>query len=391
LLKLSVLPSRCLQVVTGLVLLLSYVDVSAQKDYQANPHVGFGLDTVGGEYILRYKFRDQYDRFQEFILRFPVAQTREMIQRFGIPKWMFERYLETPEEIKRRERILQEGLFMEEGDYLKVDKSAVVEYYAPVFCRPIAEQIAGVLYDYGRDTYTERINMAMKFVQDIPYGIPEFDDKDWHYGGIFTPPEVLLHMYGDCDSKAILFAGILIYLLDAGDVIFLNQPDHILTAIRCKPQRGQTYIRFGDDTYVLAETAGPARVNFGQKGLFYRGQYKAERLVVSRKEILPLKENKAPKLLTPDAVLDDFADSFVIRNISSKEASFRISKDRENWKTFSLPAGEYGAYRLNTTNAGYLSIAAGQKGDQVYRITPGKEYFLDWNRKRLLWEIYTNK
>lgn len=380
-----------MQILSGLVFFLLCFNLRAQKDYQANPHVGFSLDTVGEEYILRYKFRDQFDRFQEFILRYPLAQTREMIERFGIPKWMFERYLETPEEIKRRKRVLEEGLFMEEGDFLKVDKSGVVEYYAPVFCRPIAEQIAGVLYDYGRDTYAERISMAMKFVQDIPYGIPEFDDKDWHYGGILTPPEVLLHMYGDCDSKAILFAGILIYLLDAADVIFLNQPDHILTAIRSKPQRGQTYVRLGDDTFVLAETAGPARVKFGEKGLFYRGQYKAERLVVSRKDVLSLKENKSPKLLTPDAVLDDFADSFVIRNISSKEASFRISRDRVNWKSFSLPAGEYGAYRLNTTNAGYLSIPAGQEGDQVFRITPGKEYFLDWNRKRLLWEIYTNR
>ena len=253
-----------------------------------NGHVSISRREVFGNWIIDYSFKDHKNEMQDFTLVYPVERTRELIKGFGVPESLFEPYEVRPEVIEERERILKEGLFQKRGETLVVDLSATVDSYSEL-CRPIAEQIVEALDTYGTDSPRERIEIAMKFVQDIPYGIPESQFPGWHRGGLFTPPEVLIEMYGDCDSKSVLFAGILTSLIDARDILFLQQSKHLLTAVKGEPEGGQTYITYEKQAYLLAETAGPGRPNLGQKGSKYRkDSYQTEKLDLKKESsIIP--------------------------------------------------------------------------------------------------------
>ncbi|MBN1446371.1 MAG: hypothetical protein JXA28_00470 [Bacteroidetes bacterium] len=175
---------------------------------------------------------------------------------------------------------MKRGFFKKEFNTLKIDRNALVDFYAYEFCRPIAEQIVSALAAYGRDSRRERIRMAMRFVQDIPYAQPDLESQDWYYGGYIPPPFVVLTMRGDCDSKAVLFVCILVHLIDAEDIIFLNPPGHLLTAVAESSGSGWKMDHRGKYFY-LAETAGPRRCSLGEIGLYYSSGYKIEDLHVT--------------------------------------------------------------------------------------------------------------
>ena len=269
--------------VTYLVFWMGLPSVHAQqvrypRGHKKNDHVYYSVKLVSGHYEIVYGFKDHKGQMQEFHLRYPEKHTAEMIDRFGIPQSMLGRYAATPEVIQERKRALKSGLFMLRGKTIVVDLDAVVHYYAS-FCEPIARQIAQALDKYGTDSRRERIEMAIKFVQDIPYGVPDMGDSNRHFGGFITPPQVLLSGYGDCDSKSVLFVCILSYLVDPSGIAFLQQPEHLLTAIEATPGPGQIYIDLDDGRYVLSETAGPGRPPFGEKGEYYsQERYTVEKL-----------------------------------------------------------------------------------------------------------------
>jgi len=240
-----------------------------RSQHDQNNHVTYKVNRLADSYVVTFRFKDHKGGMQEFIMRYPRDVTERMISRFGIPSSMFEPFVATPEVLRERDLVLKEGLFKTQSHKLVIDLNSVVDYYLP-FCKPIAEKIVEALSEYGTDSRQERIEMAMKFVQDIPYGTPPNDDENWYTAGFYTPPEVIINMYGDCDSKAVLFAGILVHLLDQHDLLFLKQPKHLLTAVRDRPASGQIYVNFKGETYVIAETAGPGRPNLGQEGGYFK-------------------------------------------------------------------------------------------------------------------------
>lgn len=267
------------------VLLMAMGAVMAQvpKSYQKNSHVKFSTWKEKGLYRVQYVFKDQFGAPRKVDMDFPDTQTEKMVGKFGIPREMLGPYPVTPEVINARVAILKEGMFSQ-GRVITVDLSAVTSYYRP-FCAQIAQQLKSFLQEAGRDDRKNRIEMAMKFVQDIPYGIPESQKNDWYNGGLLTPPEVLIYNYGDCDSKSVLFAGILSFLIEPEDVIFLRSPSHVLTAVHGQPEPGQYYIVNDADSkkYILAETAGPGRVKLGDPGSNYDAntEYRIETLNIN--------------------------------------------------------------------------------------------------------------
>jgi len=360
----------------------------SQKQYKVSPHVSFQIDTLDGDYIINYRFMDHFGNFQQLEMSYPVETSHKMINRFGIPKSMFESYLDTEENRNLRQKVLRDGLFRQEDNILTIDKSAVVNYYAEDFCKPIAEQIVKILAEYNRDTRLDRIEMAMSFVQDIPYGIPDYEDEHWHYGGMATPPEVLLQMYGDCDSKAILFTGILVYLIDEEDIVFLNQPDHVLTAIRFKPEKGQTYIKYRKKTFVIAETAGPARKKPGEKGNYYRRTYKAEPLTTRDFEKISF-TNRAISRKKPDALNPvETQNNMVLKNASGRQVRVLLSPDGKTWKEVAIPSGNTGMYSFPEQSYAYMKIRDDSNKNTEYKIESGNVYQIDWSSKKRNWEVF---
>ena len=83
--------------------------------------------------------------------------------------------------------------------------------------------------------------------------------------GLNPPPTLLTETWGDCDSKAVLFASILSHG-PSYNIIFLTVPDHLLLAIEDVPRSYEQSLKHKGKTYVLVEATGPARLTMATPG-----------------------------------------------------------------------------------------------------------------------------
>lgn len=234
------------------------------KDFSINEHVRYeATQTLEGGLHIRFLFKDHTETLLEFEHTYDYRYTINMISRFGLPNSFSRDYY--PAEEPNRLKIIDNALFKLKAGKIGPDLSAVATLYSDDFAKPIADFIIASLRQRGIDTRQHRIAMAMAFTQDIPYGVPEFEDGV-NRAGLSPAPLILLSGFGDCDSKATLFVGILRHLIKPEDIIFLHEQGarHVLTAIRDIEAPGRWTITHDGDTFVLADTAGTARFAFGE-------------------------------------------------------------------------------------------------------------------------------
>jgi hypothetical protein len=351
-----------------------------------NPHVVYEVTNDSEQYTVNYTFKDHYNNFQHYTLTLPVDFTNREMAVLGIPKWLFEPYIDNEVNRMNREKELASGLFILKDNVIEIDKSAVIERYAETFCKPIANMIVQSLEEYNRDTRRDRIEMAMRFVQDIPYGIPDYADKNRHYGGVNSPPGIFIKGYGDCDSKALLFASILIYLIPAADFIFLNQAEHVLSAVRGEPEENQTFVDYKGNPFLLAETAGPGKRALGEKGNYYRNKFTVERIQLdSSPEPFPYKTPVSSRLpVSPEKSIEK--NYLVIQNSSDRVFRFQLSIDNNHWKEFVLQANNGGNYKFDRETPVYLRIREKDLNEKVYKTQTGNAYQFYYNKQKKLWE-----
>jgi hypothetical protein len=357
----------------------------AQKHYVKNTHVVYDVTKDDESYTIRYTFKDHYNNLQNYTLELPVSFTDREIEILGVPQWLFEPYVDNEHNRFVRTKELANGLFMINNNVIEVDKSAVIAHYAETFCKPIAGLIVQSLEEYRRDTRRDRIEMAIRFVQDIPYGIPDYADRDRHFGGVSPPPGILRNGYGDCDSKVLLFAGILIYLIPADDFVFLNQPEHVLSAIIEEPDEGLTYIKFKDQIFLIAETAGPGRRSLGEKGQYYREKFKVAPLRISLPEVYPFKTPVSSRLpYAPEVSVE--SNCLVIQNSSDKDFHFKLSSDNIHWKEFTLRENNSGIYKFEQETWVYLKISDKSSSAKTYKVQTGNAYRFSYHERSKSWE-----
>ncbi len=356
---------------------------------EKNGHVIYEVSQTGDEYLVHYRFLDPFNNLQDYHLRMPAAQTARMISQFGIPGWLFEPYVDTEYNRRMREEVVARGMFLIRDNIIEVDKRAVIEYYGETFCRPIAAMIASSLSEMGADTRRNRIEFAIRFVQDIPYGIPERGNDSIHYGGVFVPPQVLLKGYGDCDSKALLFAGILSHLIPAGDIVFLNQKEHVLTAVKGEAEDGMTVIRFRGDTYLLAETAGPGRRSLGQQGNYYRHEFRVETVGITPPEPIPAGDHSRAGQLQwhPEA---PGSNVLLLLNDSPRRVHFDISPDSRKWERLRLEANQAGRYVFKGKAKVFLRVKDSNGKAITFRLDTGAAYTMRWNKRQKRWDIISS-
>lgn len=261
-------------VASGLAFLLSHLLLSAPlsagfhapENFAKNEHVAYeAVKTHDGGLRVRFQFMDPGGTLQVFEHTYDFARIVELSARYGIPDTLFQPIPES--ELPERDALLDNGLFHARDDVLEPDLSAVSTFYGPEVTRPIARFILANLKERGLDTRAHRIAMAMAFTQDIPYGIPSLDADGIFRSGLSPAPLILLTGYGDCDSKATLFVGILRYLIAPEDILFLTPEDepHLLTAIRGEPGARDRFIVWEGNSYLLADVSGPGRATLGER------------------------------------------------------------------------------------------------------------------------------
>lgn len=367
-------------------ILFSSFSISAQKNLEKSPHVIYNITEEEGNYSVNYRFQDHYGNYQNYQLLLPVEYTQLAIAKFGVPLWLFDPYVDNDYNRRIREQEINNGLFKLDENLIEVDKSAVINYYAETFCKPIAQMIVESLVDYHRDTRRDRIEMAIRFVQDIPYGIPEFENDKKHFGGVLPPPRILIDGFGDCDSKVMLFVGILMYLIPGNDIIFLNQKDHVLSAIKELPEKDLTYIKYKNQKYLIAETAGPGLRLLGERGHYYQDKFLVESLQLDFPATLPyqndyIAEKPAPKREHVDE------NVLVIKNTSEKLFRFQLSYDNYHWEEFHLQSHTYGNFKLEKGQTVLLRFQNARNGSNVYKVKTGLVYQFTWNIRGKKWEV----
>ncbi len=262
--------------------LLSVASLAQRKANSArNPYVKYEVGELAGFYDISYTFKDIDSRLLRVKLKLDKKKTDSAIARFGVPGWFLKPYSVDKKNLLYRKKIMQRGLFEQKGKKLVPDYEAMVHYYRP-FVRPVADLIRQVLSGRNADNERNRIELAMRFVQDIPYAVPPNRRGGKITSGVFSPPEILINGYGDCDSKVILFIGILSYLIEPDRIIILRQKNHLLSAVCGNPKDGEVFVRYRGKKYLIAETAGTGHFSLGEKGDYFSSSF----------TVIPLSINK---------------------------------------------------------------------------------------------------
>lgn len=96
----------------------------------------------------------------------------------------------------------------------------------------------------------EAANVLINFVQTaFQY---ERDEQQFGYEKPFFVEELFYYPYSDCEDRAVLFA-YLVQKLIGLEVVFLDYPDHIATAVRFNENVGGDYLMIGNRKYTVCD------------------------------------------------------------------------------------------------------------------------------------------
>ena len=174
--------------------------------YQKTPLTRQSVEITKKTYSFKYKFSSPSNEWFEWSWTYKRLETNEMINKFGISKSIFEPFQATEKNVKSRNRIIKTSLFKKEGKVISPDFNRMIPFYMG-FTSPL---YALTIRTLGKDsTPRERVEFLLRFVQDIPYGIPPTRSNSKVISGVLSPPQIFIEKWGDCDSKVLLLSSIL--------------------------------------------------------------------------------------------------------------------------------------------------------------------------------------
>ena len=156
------------------------------------------------------------------------------------------------------------GFALLPGNVLISDVPEIVKRNVP-FLKPLALAFQKISEDKGYGP-EETVGAVVSMVQTaVRYRIPPMIEGGIHTGGLWPPGRTLLGGWGDCDTKTALAASIL------GNwsgirLVGISVPGHYLMAIKRIPAKGDLFVTYKGQEYVLIEPAGPAWLEPGAVG-----------------------------------------------------------------------------------------------------------------------------
>jgi len=217
---------------------------------------GFGMVT--------YKFPLIEKKESIFWLKFDPKIFSDTLSNFGVSRSFFSEinskgyHISESDETLLKEQLNNNGFYFNNNGDWGLDYKYLLSISAEINTS-IARFLANELYKNNLDSYVNRIIAALNFVQFIPYGVPDFDDK-YVYFGLALPQESVAISFSDCDSKSTLLAGILKNLIDVENIILVTciseGGPHMILGISDLPFEGPSVNYKGKD-YFLVETTTP--------------------------------------------------------------------------------------------------------------------------------------
>ena len=239
-------------------------------EYQKNPFTQQNVEITKKVYGFKYKFSSPSNEWFEWKWKYKRVETNEMIKKFGMPQSIFEPFQATKKNVRLRNQAIKRSFFKEEGSKLYPDFNRMIPFYMG-FTSPL---YALTIKTLGKDsTPRERVEFLLRFVQDIPYGIPPTHSNSKVISGILSPPQIFIEKWGDCDSKVLLLSSILAHE-PRYKILLVYLEKHLLMAFEGRPHPNDSFIVFQGSKFILADPTGPAHLKLGSPGPDFNGQFK---------------------------------------------------------------------------------------------------------------------
>jgi hypothetical protein len=220
------------------------------------------IKTEGDQYLFKYVFKNHKEELVTWEWQFKKSFMDELSNQFGIPENIYHMNPGTPQEVTRKKLAIREGLFVEMEGKIEPNYKAVTDIHN-IVTAPLYELAKQTANDMGGNR-SDQVELLLKFCQDMP--IKDIPDK--YKGrviqGLFPPSLSLVSGYGDCDSKAMIFASTL-----SNDelikMVVIYLPNHVLIGVRANARPNQASIKFKGEDYIVCQPSGPDRFNVGMR------------------------------------------------------------------------------------------------------------------------------
>lgn len=139
-------------------------------------------------------------------------------------------------------------LFLAEFPRVRCDIPAMTDV-----SKQLAESLYDTMYPRVKDlSQYEAVHVLMKFMHyDFEYAT---DQDQFGYEKPFFCEENFLYPFNDCEDRSVLFSYLIRHILDM-DVILLDYPNHIMTAVAFEEEMAGAYLEFeGKRFYVCDPT-----------------------------------------------------------------------------------------------------------------------------------------
>jgi hypothetical protein len=243
---------------------------SKQRNYRKSVenYQSFGYFVNGeikdGYGMVTYKFPLIEKKESTFWLKFDPKIFSDTLSKFGVSRSFFSEinskgyHISESDETLLKEQLNNNGFYFNNNGDWGLDYKYLLSISAEINTS-IARFLANELYKNNLDSYVNRIIAALNFVQFIPYGVPDFDDKHVYFG-LALPQESVAISFSDCDSKSTLLVGILKNLIDVENIILVtciyDGGPHMILGISDLPFEGPS-VNYKGKNYFLVETTTP--------------------------------------------------------------------------------------------------------------------------------------
>lgn len=232
----------------------SYADLPPPQ-YEKNSYTVEKSSVVGRRRFFTYGIKDHVGAYRELKWNINALDPESFMHIFGLKPKYTENFDATETEIKYSMMINKNG-------NLYFDYSKIVEESRPLI-KPLYLEFKKIFKKYDLST-REKIELVMRFLQDIPYGIPPANYKGKYIGELFPPIELLISTWGDCDSKSLLMATILSFEREFYDkMAVIDVPGHALLGFRLTLGPYDKFVHYNGMPYIYAEPVGLSRTPLG--------------------------------------------------------------------------------------------------------------------------------
>lgn len=214
------------------------------------------VEALEDKYYFTYSFKDDFGNLRELKWSFSKWQIDRYLDSFGLYEQKGDKVLATDSEYRNGRMLVRNGKVSFDYERIIEESRELVE--------PLYHQLKKIKNKY-KLSEREFVILIMRFLQDIPYGVPPSNYNNRFIMGLFPPSELLKSTWGDCDSKSLLMATLLSLDNKYNDKLAIIQvPGHALLGIQMVASPYDKTIKHKFKKYIYVEPVGAKRTSFGQ-------------------------------------------------------------------------------------------------------------------------------